>query len=78
MDLQFYFHAPRPFQDLLLICREMQNIIPLMADATKPGSYASFVEIVDPPIRMLHIRNRQKSHSGIGYFFDLVDYLFQC
>jgi fibrillarin-like pre-rRNA processing protein len=39
--------APRPFQDLLRICREVRNIIPLMADATKPGTYAPFVETVD-------------------------------
>jgi len=39
--------APRPFRDLLRICRDVQNIIPLMADATKPGTYAPFVEMVD-------------------------------
>jgi fibrillarin-like pre-rRNA processing protein len=36
--------APRPFQDLLRICHRMDNIIPLMADAANPASYAPIVE----------------------------------
>jgi fibrillarin-like pre-rRNA processing protein len=39
--------APRPMQDLLHLCQTQGNIIPLMADATDPGSYAHFVEAVD-------------------------------
>ena len=39
--------APRPMQDLLHLCQNSTNIIPLMADATDPGSYAHFIEAVD-------------------------------
>ncbi|MDD1675067.1 MAG: fibrillarin-like rRNA/tRNA 2'-O-methyltransferase [Methanomicrobiales archaeon] len=39
--------APRPFQDLLRICHEKENIIPLLNNAIHPASYAPFVETVD-------------------------------
>ncbi len=39
--------APDPMQDLLHLCEVQMNIIPLMADAVDPGSYAHFVEAVD-------------------------------
>jgi fibrillarin-like pre-rRNA processing protein len=39
--------APRPFQDLLRLCREKENIIPFLADAANPAVYAPFVEEVD-------------------------------
>jgi fibrillarin-like pre-rRNA processing protein len=39
--------APRPFQDLLRVCQKKENIIPFLADAADPGSYAPFVERVD-------------------------------
>ncbi len=38
--------APRPFQDLLRLCDRLENIIPLMADAGDPASYAPLVEKV--------------------------------
>ncbi len=39
--------APRPMQDLLEVCRRRKNIIPLMADASRPELYAPLVEPVD-------------------------------
>jgi len=39
--------APRPMQDLLEVARRRENVIPIMADASKPGSYAPLVEQVD-------------------------------
>lgn len=39
--------APRPMQDLLEVCRRRRNIIPIMADATRPEQYAPLVESVD-------------------------------
>ena len=39
--------APRPMQDLLEVCRRRKNIIPLMADASRPELYSQLVEPVD-------------------------------
>ncbi|MDD5419964.1 MAG: fibrillarin-like rRNA/tRNA 2'-O-methyltransferase [Methanomicrobiaceae archaeon] len=39
--------APRPMQDLLEVARRRKNIVPIMADAGRPGEYAPFVEAVD-------------------------------
>jgi fibrillarin-like pre-rRNA processing protein len=39
--------APRPMQDLLEVARRRKNVIPLMADATRPEQYAPLVEEVD-------------------------------
>lgn len=39
--------APRPMQDLLEVARRRQNIVPIMADASRPEQYAPLVEIVD-------------------------------
>jgi fibrillarin-like pre-rRNA processing protein len=39
--------APRPMQDLLEISRRRRNVIPIMADATRPEQYAPLVEAVD-------------------------------
>ena len=39
--------APRPMQDLLVVAGSRSNIIPLMADARKPGQYRPLVETVD-------------------------------
>lgn len=39
--------APRPMQDLLEVCRRRKNIIPIMADASRPECYAPLVESVD-------------------------------
>jgi fibrillarin-like pre-rRNA processing protein len=39
--------APRPMQDLLEVCRRRRNIIPIMADASRPECYVPLVESVD-------------------------------
>jgi fibrillarin-like pre-rRNA processing protein len=39
--------APRPMQDLLEVARRRKNVIPVMADASRPEQYASVVEAVD-------------------------------
>jgi fibrillarin-like pre-rRNA processing protein len=59
--------APRPFQDLLRLCRKMENIIPLMADAMNPASYAPLVEgvhliyqdVAHPDQAEIAVRNRR-------------------
>jgi fibrillarin-like pre-rRNA processing protein len=39
--------APRPMQDLIEVARRRKNVIPIMADATRPETYAPIVEAVD-------------------------------
>lgn len=39
--------APRPMQDLIEVARRRRNVIPIMADATRPEVYAPLVEAVD-------------------------------
>ena len=39
--------APRPMQDLLEVARRRKNIVPIMADASRPEQYAPLVERVD-------------------------------
>jgi fibrillarin-like pre-rRNA processing protein len=58
--------APRPMQDLLLVSRHRSNIVPIMADASRPETYAPIVEAVDliyqdvaqPNQQEIAIRNR--------------------
>jgi fibrillarin-like pre-rRNA processing protein len=40
-------YAPRPMQDLLEVARRRENIVPIMADATRPMEYAPLMESVD-------------------------------
>ena len=39
--------APRPMQDLLEVARRRANIMPILADASRPEQYAPLVEAVD-------------------------------
>lgn len=39
--------APRPMQDLLEVARRRRNVMPIMADASRPEHYAPLVEPVD-------------------------------
>jgi fibrillarin-like pre-rRNA processing protein len=39
--------APRPMQDLLEVARRRKNLVPIMADASRPEQYAPLVEAVD-------------------------------
>ncbi len=40
-------NAPRPMRDLLAVAQRRSNIIPIMADATRPQDYLPVVEMVD-------------------------------
>jgi fibrillarin-like pre-rRNA processing protein len=53
--------APRPMQDLLEVSRRRKNIIPIMADATRPEQYAPLVEAVD----LLYQDVAQPEQAGI-------------
>jgi fibrillarin-like pre-rRNA processing protein len=39
--------APRPMQDLIEVARRRRNVMPIMADATRPETYAPLLETVD-------------------------------
>jgi fibrillarin-like pre-rRNA processing protein len=39
--------APRPMQDLIEVARRRRNVIPIMADVTRPETYAPLIEAVD-------------------------------
>jgi len=64
--------APRPMQDLLEVARRRKNIVPIMADATRPEQYAPLVESVDliyqdvaqPDQEMIAIRNSAFLRAG--------------
>jgi len=64
--------APRPMQDLLEVARRRKNIVPIMADATRPEQYAPLVETVDllyqdvaqPSQAMIAIRNSVFLRTG--------------
>lgn len=53
--------APRPMQDLLEVARRRQNIVPIMADASRPEQYAPLVEEVD----LLYQDVAQPEQAGI-------------
>jgi len=54
--------APRPLQDLLEVSRRRRNVIPIMADATRPEQYAPLVEAVD----LLYQDVAQPEQAGIA------------
>ena len=54
--------APRPMQDLLEVARRRRNIVPIMADATRPEQYAPLVEEVD----LLYQDVAQPDQAGIA------------
>ncbi len=39
--------APRPVQDLLAVAERRENIIPILADASRPHRYSALIEPVD-------------------------------
>lgn len=53
--------APRPMQDLLAVASRRRNIIPIMADASRPAAYAPLVEGVD----LLYQDVAQPDQAGI-------------
>ena len=64
--------APHPMQDLLEVARRRKNIVPIMADASRPEQYAPLVETVDllyqdvaqPDQAAIAIRNRAFLKDG--------------
>jgi len=54
--------APRPMQDLIEVSERRKNIVPIMADATRPGEYAAFVTEVD----MIYQDVAQPDQAGIA------------
>jgi fibrillarin-like pre-rRNA processing protein len=54
--------APRPMQDLLEVARRRKNVVPIMADATRPSEYASRVE----PVDLLYQDVAQPSQAAIA------------
>lgn len=53
--------APRPMQDLLEVARRRENMVPIMADASRPEQYAPLVEAVD----LLYQDVAQPDQAGI-------------
>jgi len=53
--------APCPMQDLLEVARRRENIVPIMADASRPEQYAPLVEAVD----LLYQDVAQPDQTGI-------------
>jgi fibrillarin-like pre-rRNA processing protein len=39
--------SSRPLRDLLLVCSKRKNMVPILADASKPREYCSLIEQVD-------------------------------
>jgi len=39
--------APRPMQDLLAVAHHRRNVVPILADATRPDTFAPVMEAVD-------------------------------
>jgi len=54
--------APRPMQDLLEVSRRRKNLVPIMADASRPELYAPVVESVD----LLYQDVAQPDQAGIA------------
>lgn len=54
--------APRPMQDLIAVAEKRKNIVPIMADATRPPEYAAFVGMVD----MVYQDVAQPDQAGIA------------
>lgn len=50
--------SPRSMRDLLLLCKRRKNIVPILADASRPEEYASFVEPVDLVYQDIAQRNQ--------------------
>ena len=54
--------APRPMQDLIEVADKRKNIVPIMADATRPSEYTAFVGVVD----MIYQDVAQPDQTGIA------------
>ncbi|MDD1717314.1 MAG: fibrillarin-like rRNA/tRNA 2'-O-methyltransferase [Methanoregulaceae archaeon] len=54
--------APKPMQDLLMVAGRRKNIVPIMADASRPEFYAPLVERID----LLYQDVAQPDQAGIA------------
>jgi fibrillarin-like pre-rRNA processing protein len=54
--------APKPMQDLLMVAGRRRNIVPIMADASRPEFYAPLVERID----LLYQDVAQPDQAGIA------------
>jgi fibrillarin-like pre-rRNA processing protein len=54
-------YAPGPMAHLLDVAERMQNVIPILADASRPGSYSAFLEKAD----LLYQDVAQPGQAGI-------------
>ncbi|MDD1716797.1 MAG: fibrillarin-like rRNA/tRNA 2'-O-methyltransferase [Methanoregulaceae archaeon] len=54
--------APKPMQDLLMVAGRRKNIVPIMADASRPEFYAPLVEQID----LLYQDVAQPDQAGIA------------
>jgi len=55
--------APRPMQDLLVVAQKRKNIVPIMADASRPEWYAPLLE----PVDLLYIDVADPDQVGIAW-----------
>lgn len=53
--------SPRSFRDLVAVCESRSNMVPLLADATRPAEYAFAVDSVD----LVYQDVAQKGQAGI-------------
>lgn len=53
--------SPRSFRDLVTVCEQRPNMVPLLADATRPAEYAFAVDSVD----VVYQDVAQKGQAGI-------------
>jgi len=54
--------APKPMQDLLMVAGRRRNIVPIMADASRPEFYAPLIERID----LLYQDVAQPDQAGIA------------
>ena len=55
--------APRPMQDLLAVAGKRKNIVPIMADASRPERYAPLLE----PVDLLYLDVADPDQVGIAW-----------
>ncbi len=59
--------APRPMQDLLAVAKRRKNVIPIMADATRPRPTPRSSKRSTWSTRMLRAPNRRRLLSGTAF-----------
>jgi fibrillarin-like pre-rRNA processing protein len=55
--------SPRSMRDLIRLCEQRDNIVPILADAAKPEKYSSLVEVVDLVYQDIAQRNQAEIAS---------------